>query len=404
MTPAQQDQVVDECFQCKLCYVNCPYIPGQHEWELDFPRLMLRADQASDANTSARHGRPSPTPHSVAPTWSARSAAPLRRWPTRSIGTPGSAVRKVIEKTVGVASERVLPPYAVSASRRGSRSAAARSSPAPEQGTVALFPTCLVEYQNLGVGQDPVKVYERNGIECTLPDGMRCCGAPWLHQGDVDGFRKHGTKNVEVLAAAVRDAEGAVTTFASWCPSRRAATSSRRTTSTTSAGTTPSSSRRRRMDVAEYLWVVCTRARAPSSTPTSRARSLRPRPITRHVTCGAEHRPQEPRPAQAHRHQAHARRRVLRHRRHLGAARGERRDLPRGRARRWRRRSRKAASDVDRRRLHLANGGIVLETGQAPCTRSSSWRAPTASTRNRTRDRRAQMEQAARIAAHEDGA
>src|SRR3546814_12089201 len=45
LTTAEQDQVVDECFNCKLCYVNCPYIPGQHEWELDFPRLMLRAEQ-----------------------------------------------------------------------------------------------------------------------------------------------------------------------------------------------------------------------------------------------------------------------------------------------------------------------------------------------------------------------
>ena len=44
MTPAQQDQVMDECFQCKLCYVNCPYTPDQHEWAIDFPRLMLRAD------------------------------------------------------------------------------------------------------------------------------------------------------------------------------------------------------------------------------------------------------------------------------------------------------------------------------------------------------------------------
>ena len=24
--------------------LNCPYVPGQHEWALDFPRLMLRAE------------------------------------------------------------------------------------------------------------------------------------------------------------------------------------------------------------------------------------------------------------------------------------------------------------------------------------------------------------------------
>jgi ferredoxin len=50
LTKAEQDQVVDECFNCKLCYVNCPYIPGQHEWELDFPRLMLRAQQVRHRN------------------------------------------------------------------------------------------------------------------------------------------------------------------------------------------------------------------------------------------------------------------------------------------------------------------------------------------------------------------
>jgi len=44
LTKAEQDQVVDECFQCKLCYINCPYVPGQHEWAIDFPRLMLRAE------------------------------------------------------------------------------------------------------------------------------------------------------------------------------------------------------------------------------------------------------------------------------------------------------------------------------------------------------------------------
>jgi Fe-S oxidoreductase len=41
LTDAEHDQVVDECYQCKLCYVKCPYVPP-HEWELDFPRLMSR--------------------------------------------------------------------------------------------------------------------------------------------------------------------------------------------------------------------------------------------------------------------------------------------------------------------------------------------------------------------------
>jgi len=42
LTAADQDRVVDECYQCKLCYPKCPYVPP-HEWQLDFPRLMMRA-------------------------------------------------------------------------------------------------------------------------------------------------------------------------------------------------------------------------------------------------------------------------------------------------------------------------------------------------------------------------
>src|SRR4029453_10217190 len=35
------DRVVDLCFQCKLCYPNCPYTPP-HDFAIDFPRLLLR--------------------------------------------------------------------------------------------------------------------------------------------------------------------------------------------------------------------------------------------------------------------------------------------------------------------------------------------------------------------------
>jgi len=36
-------KVVNECYLCDLCYqVKCPYVPP-HEWNVDFPHLMLRA-------------------------------------------------------------------------------------------------------------------------------------------------------------------------------------------------------------------------------------------------------------------------------------------------------------------------------------------------------------------------
>ncbi|CAB4885980.1 unannotated protein [freshwater metagenome] len=203
LTPAQQDQVIDECFQCKLCYVNCPYVPGQHEWALDFPRLMLRADAMLHENGHAPL-RDRLTTQMMGRTdllgTIGSAAAPLMN---KAMGAkPGSLVRKVIEKTAGVSSVRLLPPFARQRfSTWFNRRPKVRIG--KRQGRVALFPTCLVEYQEPGIGQDLVKVYERNGIEVSLADAG-CCGAPWLHSGDMHEFKKVAAKNVRILAAEVR--------------------------------------------------------------------------------------------------------------------------------------------------------------------------------------------------------
>lgn len=210
MTPEQQDRVVDECFQCKLCYVNCPYIPGQSEWNLDFPRLMMRAEQvlfeqrpkpARQRLTTQVLGRPDAL---------GKLNTKLAPLVNKATQTPGSTSRKLLQRTVGIAAERVLPPFA---RQRFSTWFARwrRENPPPEgdarQGSATVFATCMVEYQETAVGKDLVKVYERNGIECSLPEGVQCCGAPWLHQGDLEHFRPQAEQNVQVLADAIRAAE-----------------------------------------------------------------------------------------------------------------------------------------------------------------------------------------------------
>jgi glycerol-3-phosphate dehydrogenase subunit C len=56
LTPADQDQVVDECFQCKRCSVNCPYTPELHEWNVDFPAsdAARRRDAARERHQVGR--------------------------------------------------------------------------------------------------------------------------------------------------------------------------------------------------------------------------------------------------------------------------------------------------------------------------------------------------------------
>jgi Fe-S oxidoreductase len=201
LTEGERDQVVDECYQCKLCYVKCPYVPP-HEWELDFPRLMLRVHAVRQHEGVGLRER-------VTDQFLGRTdalgkvsvaAAPVVN---RATGTPGSWTRRAMEKTVGLASERLLPPYARQRFTTWFRRRGPAAAPG-DAGTVSVFPTCFVEYMDPEVGKDTVRVLEHNEVRCEMPEGTTCCGAPWLHTGNVAKFEKVARRNVTALAGEVR--------------------------------------------------------------------------------------------------------------------------------------------------------------------------------------------------------
>ncbi|HEY8092378.1 MAG TPA: heterodisulfide reductase-related iron-sulfur binding cluster [Acidimicrobiales bacterium] len=203
LTRAEQDRVVDECFQCKLCYVSCPYIPGRSDRAVDFPRLMLRAE-AIRYTSGEVDRRERLTTNVIARTdLLGKVASRTATLANATTAKPGSVIRKVIEKATGVSSVRLLPPFARERFTTWFHHRP-RVRLTGRRGQVAVFPTCLVEYQNPAIGQDLVKVYEHNGVECSLTEGAGCCGAPWLHSGDLDSFTKAAVKNVKLLAAEVR--------------------------------------------------------------------------------------------------------------------------------------------------------------------------------------------------------
>ncbi|MDQ1533017.1 MAG: glycerol-3-phosphate dehydrogenase subunit [Actinomycetota bacterium] len=201
---AEHDQVVDECYQCKLCFVVCPYTPDQEQdWVIDFPRLMLRSlaihQTEGKVDRSASLLARTDLQGKVATTF-----APVVNRVNR-IGL----VRSAMEKTTGIAKVRMLPTYARERFSRwfGRRGRLTHGGP---RGTVAMFPTCLVEYQEPAIGKALVGVYEHNGFACELPAGQVCCGMPWLDAGDVEKFREHAERNVAALLPAVRAGQAVV--------------------------------------------------------------------------------------------------------------------------------------------------------------------------------------------------
>ncbi len=199
LTGEQHRHVVDECYQCKLCYVICPYTPDQQqEWVIDFPRLMLRSlsiqhNEGNGPGANARLLARTDLQGKVASTAALIVNKSLEFAPAR----------RVMEKLTGVSAVRMLPRYTRVRFSAWFKRRSRLTGGAP-RGEVTVFPTCLVEYQAVEIGQALVNVYEHNGIGCTLPAGQVCCGMPWLDAGDTEKFAEHAQKNVNALLPSVR--------------------------------------------------------------------------------------------------------------------------------------------------------------------------------------------------------
>ncbi|MSO64991.1 MAG: glycerol-3-phosphate dehydrogenase [Alphaproteobacteria bacterium] len=176
--------VVDACTLCDMCFMTkCPYVPP-HEFNLDFPHLMLRHRVAE----RRRGVQPGLFERQLTATdrngQLARLAAPLANWASRR---SNGATRPVLEGLANVHRDVELPPFHGKTFLARSTSASVEPDPAgPAHGRrVVLYATCFVNYNNPGIGEAAVAVLARQGIraEVVYPE---CCGMPQLEGGEID--------------------------------------------------------------------------------------------------------------------------------------------------------------------------------------------------------------------------
>jgi len=214
-------EVVDLCYQCKLCYNHCPYTPP-HRWEVDFPRLMLRARAAEARQHGVRfQDRALGNTDLVGKLGSL--AAPLANWLNEL-----TVHRAFVQAVAGIHRNRNLPKFhrqtftawfksrqrSAGVSAAGAAKARETAAPASAAGVakarvpaplkIALFATCTVDYNDPATGRAAVRVLERNGVDVSLPP-QRCCGMPYLDGGAVDQAKALIKENVRSLATAVRE-------------------------------------------------------------------------------------------------------------------------------------------------------------------------------------------------------
>lgn len=198
-------KVVEQCYLCDLCYqTKCPYVPP-HEWNVDFPHLMLRAKAVQFRKGEVGAARKLLT--------RTRAIGGLASIPvvTETVNAlnQNPTARKLMRKVLGVHPDAHVPTYhSRTAHDRVNTLLGSTEEPrvaGPTRGRVALFVTCYGEYNMPQVVDDLVRVLRHNRIEVKLIEQEQCCGMPRLELGDLDSVARYKEFNLPVLHRAVAD-------------------------------------------------------------------------------------------------------------------------------------------------------------------------------------------------------
>lgn len=200
---AKQDywKVVDHCYLCDLCYMTkCPYVPP-HEWNLDFPHLMLRAKafKFKQAGASLRNKLLSNT-NLLGKIGSIPVVAQ-----TMNAVNNAKPMRKAMEGITGIHANAKLPRFESDTFRKHfkANTAVTAQAGATTTGKVAIYVTCYGNVNEPVINDDMLAVFEHNGIPVTIAEKETCCGMPKLELGDLDAVAQAKEMNIPRLARLV---------------------------------------------------------------------------------------------------------------------------------------------------------------------------------------------------------
>ena len=194
-------KVVDHCYLCDLCYMTkCPYVPP-HEWNVDFPHLMLRAKAVKFKKEGAPFNHKTLT---STDTVGKLAGIPIVVNMVNALNR-NSGFRGVLESTLGVHKQARVPEYHSKTLRKrlAPQSGEGAVPAGATTGKVALFATCYGNYNEPQAGEDLVAVFEHNGIPVTIADQEQCCGMPKLELGDLEAVTASKDVNIPALAKLV---------------------------------------------------------------------------------------------------------------------------------------------------------------------------------------------------------
>ena len=194
--------IIDGCTMCDMCFMTkCPYVPP-HEFNLDFPHLMLRYR----AVELKEKGKAPFTQNQLAQMDRngslAEKVSGLANWGS----SKGNVVtRPVMSATLGIDKNVELPKFTGETFMKRAEKSAKNGELEPnKEGTAQdrkalIYATCSVNYNNPGVGEAALKVLTHLGVSVKT-DYPGCCGMPYLEQGNLEKV----AQNAASVSAALR--------------------------------------------------------------------------------------------------------------------------------------------------------------------------------------------------------
>ena len=174
--------IVDSCTLCDMCFMTkCPYVPP-HEFNLDFPHLMLRY-----RTLQKKQNKLSSFPKQLAKIDRNAKIGITFSWLINWISNlKNKFFRKILELLVGIDRRVKIPEYNsetfTSYFKKNNKST--NITIPIKNRKVVIYSTCFVNFNKKDTGIAALKVLQKNGVEVkeAYPG---CCGMPFLEQADL---------------------------------------------------------------------------------------------------------------------------------------------------------------------------------------------------------------------------
>lgn len=188
--------VVDACTLCDLCFMTkCPYVPP-HEFNIDFPHLMLRyrVMEFEDGNTPFVETQLTETDRN------GKMARPVSGLINMATDKNNGFTRGMMESLTGIHHEAELPKFRAQTLELLDKSIPSEvNEAAPGVGRkVVLYATCYGNFNKTEIGMAARGVLNKLGVETEVLHPA-CCGMPKLEKGDIKAVVKHAKKVADEL-------------------------------------------------------------------------------------------------------------------------------------------------------------------------------------------------------------